>query len=916
MPGWTTRALLGALAGLMMWSIAGPVGAVHAQSSDRNTYTLVLRDVPLRQALDELVTATQINLIYDSELVGEQRIFCSGEEVSSEALLQCILDDVPLDYVRTSSGTYVLVEALHRASQHGRLAGQVVDEETGEPLPHAHVLLADASTGTATNEAGLFSFAPLISGPHHVVVTYTGYRTHVSRVWVPPDEGVRRRIALRPEPVSGDPILVTGLQQRLPSQGLGRGERSAEHVAVLGDVGTPDVARGVGALMGVSRQSPLAELHIQGGSTGEHQVQLDGIPVRNPVSLGQLLGAFSPLAIGRFTVHKAGFGARHGSHIAGLVDVEHDVMRSGARYAAFEADPVSVNGRVQQPIALPGGIRGDAMVTARMSTWDIYRDPALHTLLTEWNTVDALLGSYLLDREVRASTVDPDQNQIGVAFSDLHAATRLQIDPFRTLYASFYRGTNEIGSNFHSASRYTQSIATQDQYDWGNLGGQARLEWLMGARAMGRLRLHGSRHTSRYEYLPLPADEEASSNPDTASAEAWLEDVPDEDNAVDEVGVEAALDYSLASQHHVNAALEAVHTASRFRAGNGFISPLDYDHAAWHLAGHVQGEHTLGLQTTIEWGTRLTFIPDRRTVYAEPRLALRYDRAQSPIGGYAARVGGGLYRQFNNRFDLSSTGPTAVVPSIRFWLPVDRSLAPPRAYHAAADFLVMPAARWTISVEGYSKWQPRILSVDYATLLADTDAPAPGDETRQSDFVAASRGHAYGGGLRVKYEGRRLQGTIGYALSRSQRVFPDRFDGRMEPVPWNEPHRLTLDTDLPVAGGLTAHLSWRGIWGRRWAFRRAYYDYLALGADADAFAPYRLDRPSAQKLPPIYRLDAGLSFTKTWSGVRVEARAQLINVLDRANAFDWRLSPTDNGLAKSIRTLPGRRPVFSLTVGY
>jgi hypothetical protein len=898
------RILAGGLVGLLLWGGVA-LESLQAQPSEAGAYTLVLRDVPLRQALDELVAATQINLIYDSGLVGDQRIFCTGREVSPEVLLRCILRTVPLDYVRTSSGTYVLVEATRKAPQYGRLAGRVVDEETGEPLPYAHVLLADASTGTATNEAGLFSFSSLLPGPHHIVVTYMGYRVHAGRVWVPPNDDVHTRIALHPDPMVEEPIIITGLQQRLPSEGLGQGARTADRVAPLGAMGTPDIARGAGTLIGVARQSPLADLHIQGGSTGEHQMRLDGIPVRNPVSLGQLLGAFSPLAIGRLTVHKAGFGAHHGSHIAGVIDVEHDVRRPGERIATANVDPVSANGRAQQPVRLPGGVTGDVMVAARQSMWGMYQDPALNDLLTEWNAADAFLASRLLDRDVRASDLEPHRSQIGVSFSDLHAAARLHLDPFHTVYASGYRGTNEIGADYRSAllgyGDAARAITTEDRYTWGNWGGQVRMEWLMGARAIGTVRLHGSRHTSRYEYLA------GTTTPQTP-------EVPDEDNGVKEVGAEGVLDYSFSPRHQVQTGLEMVRTASRFQANNAFIRSIAYEHATWHVAGHVQGERTLGLHTALEWGARLTYVPDRRAVYAEPRLAVRYDQAESALGGYAVRLAGGLYRQFTNRYDLSSTGPTAVVPSIRFWLPVDPSVAPPMAYHAAAEGLLMPATHWTVSAEVYYKRQPRILSVDYATLVdgADTDALRT---ARQDDFVVASRGHAYGGGLQVKYEGSALQSTLGYTLSRSRRHFPARFDEGLQMTPWNEPHRLTLDVGVPMGGGVRAMLRWKGTWGRRWAFRRAYYDYFSAEGPARV-GGYRLNAPSDQMLRPLYRLDAGLSYAATWQGARVEAQVQLINVFDRTNTFDWSLRPTDTGLARSVRALPGRRPVFSLTVGY
>jgi hypothetical protein len=118
-----------------------------------------------------------------------------------------------------------------------------------------------------------------------------------------------------------------------------------------------------------------------------------------------------------------------------------------------------------------------------------------------------------------------------------------------------------------------------------------------------------------------------------------------------------------------------------------------------------------------------------------------------------------------------------------------------------------------------------------------------------------------------------------------------------------------------VGRGFSTRLRWKGIWERRWAFRRAYYDYFSVGASFLA-GSYRLDAPSAHALRPLYRLDAGLAYTKTWRGVHIDAQVQLINMLDRANTFDWSLSPTDEGLVRGERTLLDRRPVFSLTVGY
>jgi len=150
--------LLGAL--VLGGALATPERSV-AQSStatQSETYAVALRDVPLQDALQRLVARTGIDLAYSTALVEGRRVYCRRREAPAEALLRCILSGTGVDYLRTASGSYLLVESAKTPASTGRLAGTVVDAATGEPLPNANVLLADAGTGTATaTEASLRS---------------------------------------------------------------------------------------------------------------------------------------------------------------------------------------------------------------------------------------------------------------------------------------------------------------------------------------------------------------------------------------------------------------------------------------------------------------------------------------------------------------------------------------------------------------------------------------------------------------------------------------------------------------------------------------------------------------------------------------------------------------------------------------
>ncbi len=917
-PGPRVRGL-----GLFVLLITFGASPALSQHNDE-AFTLVLRGVSPEEALEKLVAVTQIDLIYDNGLMRDVPVYCTARQASAESILHCIVEAAGLDYYRLSSGTYVLIEPAKQKPPRGHLAGIVVDKDTGEPLPYANVFLADASLGTAANEAGMFSFAELLPGPNTLIATYVGYEPAVDSVWIPPDGRVRRQIALQARYTTTEPVVVNGLQQRLPSRHLGAGEIDPKQFVTGGFSGTADVVQSAQSLLSVALRWPLADVHIQGGETGEHQMLLDGVPVFNPVSLGRMLGAFSPLAIERLTVHKAGYGAARGSHLSGVIAAGHDLVRR-KHHLTVQADPLSLNARLGTALAWPRGVESTLMLAGRTSVWDSYRYPAFNNLLRDWNTVDPVLTSTLLGVPSANLQFTPHRHGSEVGFSDLHAALNLRFNAFHKLYASAYRGRNDIDTQLLTSNSDpvdgTPSLLmlTRDRYTWTNLIGQVRHEWLLGARALGTIRLRGSRHTLRHGYEMIDSQTAALpagltvSEIEQALVNTLDQNAIEDGNRITEVALETTLDYSPTPRHHLHTGLEVVQVTNRFQIDSLFFQPLNFTFTGWRMAGFVEDRYTLGRRATLEAGLRLTYVPDRQTVYAEPRLALRYDAPAGLLGASAFRLAGGVYRQFINQFDLSSVGPSAAVPSVRFWFPVDRTLAPPRAYHLAADLLITPSATWTINVESYYKRQPYLLAIDYTSLLHDTGRP---HQASQRDFIKPSRGYAYGGGLRIQRQDDRARLTLSYSYSQSRRRFPSRFDDRMEPTPWNEPHRLSLASDLFVWQGLTLRLRARGVWGRQWGFRQAYYDFLAAHSSPGSFSPFLLDRPSDDILPALYQVDVGLTYDRSLGDATVQLRADLLNVLDRANVVDWNLASSNAGFEKIDRVLPGLTPSFSLRLGY
>ena len=173
---------------------------------------LSFRDVPVRTALEELVSLTGISLVYSSELVTGRSTVCRMEGADAEGLLRCILEGAELDFYRLSSGTYVVIDGPEALPAFGTISGQIVDDMTGEPVPYAAVSLADGSRSGFANATGVFFFPRLLPGPHQLVVSQPGYAARRLPLEVFAAGTTRRQIRLDPAVLELDPIVVEGIR--------------------------------------------------------------------------------------------------------------------------------------------------------------------------------------------------------------------------------------------------------------------------------------------------------------------------------------------------------------------------------------------------------------------------------------------------------------------------------------------------------------------------------------------------------------------------------------------------------------------------------------------------------------------------------------------------------------------------------
>jgi len=691
----------------------GQEGATSAANT-ASRHSIAALNVPLDLALEALVEKTALNLVYASALVAGKTTSCQVDEALLDEVLACLLRGTGLDFLRLSSGTYVLVTDARAVPAFGALSGQVIDATSGEPLADAHVLLADASGGAVTNRAGRFAFNRLLPGVYPLLVSYIGYERAVDTLWVDAGAATSVQIALDAEPIITSPIVISELTWRLPSEDLGGGSRSAVSLEEASAAG--DVFRSLHTIVGVRVGDALSDVHVQGGQSGDHQHVLDGAPIFIPIPNGGVVGPFSPFALSRLSVRKAGYSVRYGSHLAGVVEADH-ALADGPTALTIQVDPLSLNARLTGQFAGRDGVRTRWMFAGRRSLWSVLHPQSLATHFTRWSAPDLFLLQTLappplvetdsppshthsirfVPDSLGAGALSGNRLQDEFRFSDLHGAVRVAFSPEKSLYASFYRGSNGFGGVDALAPTFaqgpaqtTQTASFTSRYSWSNAMGQMRYESIIGkasfASVGGWVSQFDLSQAFGRDYRPADAGDSAESDDDDAATAGWLRHASSDVNAIHEGGLRAEINHSVSSSHFLTAGLESRYSASEFalelpgwRDGS-----LASQSSARLQAGHrrsslyAEDQLRIGSRAHLELGLRLTNLGNDRAVYAEPRIAIRYDAASGPLGPWAFRGAIGLFRQFVNQFDVAAMDVNAVLPYMRFWLPISGDVAPPR----------------------------------------------------------------------------------------------------------------------------------------------------------------------------------------------------------------------------------------------
>lgn len=208
----------------------------------------------------------------------------------------------------------------------GKIAGRLLDAQTGDPLPGANVVVQGTTLGAATDIEGYYTILRMPPGTYILEITMIGYKRIIhTNVMVSVDLTTTQNFSLEATVIEGAEITTTA-ERPLVIKDLTSSSFRVTADEIEDIPGVNSVTDAVRLMPGVIGEGE--ELHVRGGRSGETVYLIDGIAVNDPLFNNEVIDV-NKYAIDEIELQTGGFNAEYGNVQSGLVNI---VPRGGRSY--------------------------------------------------------------------------------------------------------------------------------------------------------------------------------------------------------------------------------------------------------------------------------------------------------------------------------------------------------------------------------------------------------------------------------------------------------------------------------------------------------------------------------------------------------------------------------------------------------
>lgn len=740
-----------------------------------------------------------------------------------------------------------------KAQENFTITGLITDSLSGETLIGVSLKFTGKTRlGTSTNAYGFYSYK-LSPGEYTLSVSYIGYRSINKKINV--DKDIRLDLKMIPDNVL-DEIVISSEKRNdnliNAQMGIAKVNLSEiKNVPVL--FGERDILKTIQLIPGIK---PAGEgnsgFYVRGGAADQNLILLDEAPVYNASHLLGFFSTFNSDAIKDVSVYKGGMPAQYGGRLSSVLDIR---MNDGNK----------------KEYTAEGGI---GLISSRLKVeGPLSKDKSSFMISGRRTYADAFLA-FSGDSSIKNNTL---------YFYDLNAKANYQIDSKNILYMSGYFGRDELGLN--------ETFG----FGWGNATATLRWNHLFSNRLFSNTSLI----YSNYDY----------------KIENFLEENSFKVNSsIRDLNLKQDFQLSLNNSHNLRFGADLIY--HRIRPGEvqpGEKSSINLiaveDRKGSEIAAYISDEWEVNEKLNIVYGLRASsfmllgpgnfssfdrsgnitatsFYQDGKLVKSyfnlEPRISAAYQlNEEASFKGSYTRNSQNLHLMSNS----TASSPTDL------YIMNSNNVKPELADQISLGyFRNFNDDKFEFSTEVYYKKLQRQIEYRSGTdLRANTNVEA--------DLLYGD-GRTYGIEFFLKKRFGKLNGWLGYTLSRTERKFDEIEYGNWFLAKQDRTH------DLSVVGIYKA--------GERWTLSSTFA-YNTGNAVTFPAGKYQLNnntvfyysKRNSDRMPNYHRLD----FSATLEGkpgrkVNSSWSFGIYNLYNRKNAFsiDFRDDPDDASKTQAVRT--------------
>jgi hypothetical protein len=216
-----------------------------------------------------------------------------------------------------------IIQASLFAGVTGKFVGNVADNNTGEPLIGANIIIQGTTLGAVTNHEGRFIIINIPPGVYSIKVSFIGYETVLFenvKIIVDQTTSIAAKLSVKSVQV-GEVVVIAKssmIHKDLTSSISVISREEIEALPVSNFTGLLSLQAGV--------VGSGTDLHIRGGRSNEIAYMIDGMLVQDPL-LGGLATNIGRDAIQEMSLLSGTFNAEYGNALSGVVNI---VTRDGS----------------------------------------------------------------------------------------------------------------------------------------------------------------------------------------------------------------------------------------------------------------------------------------------------------------------------------------------------------------------------------------------------------------------------------------------------------------------------------------------------------------------------------------------------------------------------------------------------------